>query len=292
MNAAADKQTNANRKLTRSASLGRSRGGAAATGELSGQVGVITGGSRGIGQAIAFALARSGADIALTYHGVSKEDHTQAQETVRIIRRLGRRVISAPVDATDEQASEAFIDSVIEKLGRVDIMVNNVGGADMVSTEGYVKKPMAYWRQQFNKNFFSAVLYSRLAIKNMMLHSRGNVINISSIHACRIFNTQFVPYACSKVAMNHLTRSLAVEMAPHNIRVNCIAPGLIRTELTERRYDASWWSKVNERIPMRRPGTPAEVGEVALFLVSSRSSYVTGQVIYVDGGGADGGSNL
>lgn len=261
-------------------------------GELAGQVAVITGGAQGIGQAIAYSFARAGADIAFTYFGGSEESHERARETGETVRKLGRRVVFAAVNATDDRATEAFMANVTEQLGHIDILVNNVGGADTVPQGGCAKQPMSYWRQQFEKNFFSAVAYSRLAVENMLLRENGAVINISSIHAARIFNTRFVPYSCCKVAMNYYTRSLAIELAPHNIRVNCIAPGLIRTALTQRRYDAAWWAAVNERIPMKRPGEPAEIGEVALFLASKRASYITGQVIYVDGGGADGGWDL
>jgi NAD(P)-dependent dehydrogenase (short-subunit alcohol dehydrogenase family) len=255
-------------------------------------VGVITGGAQGIGQAIALAFARTGADIAFTYHGATEESHQRARATAAALRRLGCRVIFAPTNAADDAATEEFMGRVVAELGRIDILVNNVGGADTVPPGGYVDKPMSYWRQQFDKNFFSAVACSRLAVKDMLRRRSGSVINISSVHAARIFNTRFMPYSCSKVAMNSLTRHLAVELAPHNIRVNCIAPGLIRTALTKRRYDAAWWAAVNERIPMHRPGEPAEVAEVALFLASRRASYLTGQVIYVDGGGADGGWDL
>lgn len=253
---------------------------------------MITGGAQGIGQATAFAFAQAGADIAFTCYGSSPESLARARATAAKIRRLGRRVVFAPADATDDHATEMFLGRAVEELGRIDILVNNVGGADTVPPGGYVEIPMSYWRRQFEKNFFSAVAYSRLAAKNMLLRGQGSIINISSIHSARIFNTHFIPYSCSKVAMNYQTRCLAVELAPHNIRVNCIAPGLIRTALTKQRYDASWWSSVNERIPMRRPGEPEEIGEVALFLASSRASYLTGQVIYVDGGGADGGWDL
>jgi len=261
-------------------------------GELAGQVGVITGGAQGIGRETALAFARSGADIAFTYLASDKGTLARARATAAAIRRFGRRVIFAPVDAIDESATEKFMNRVVESLGRIDILVNNVGGADTVPPGGYVDIPMSYWRQQFEKNFFSGVAYSRLALKNMLPRRRGSIINISSIHSVRIFNTHFIPYSCSKVAMNYHTRSLAVEMAPYNIRVNCIAPGLIRTALTKRRYNGAWWAAVKSRIPMRRPGSPAEISEIALFLASNRASYLTGQVICVDGGGADGGTDL
>lgn len=292
MKTQADNPTKTGPEPRRSAPHASRRGAKGTAGELAGQVAVVTGGAQGIGQAAAFAFARAGADIAFTCYGSSVESLARARATAARIRRLGRRVVFAPADATDDRATEEFMGRTVAELGHIDILVNNVGGADTVPPGGYADIPMSYWRQQFEKNFFSAVAYSRLAARNMMLRDHGSIINISSIHSARIFNTRFVPYSCSKVAMNYQTRCLAVEMAPHNIRVNCIAPGLIRTALTRQRYDAAWWAAVNERIPMRRPGEPAEIGEVALFLASRRASYITGQVIYVDGGGADGGWDL
>ncbi|MDR0901844.1 MAG: SDR family oxidoreductase [Opitutaceae bacterium] len=261
-------------------------------GGFASRVAVITGGAQGIGEGIVLAFARAGADIAFTYLGASPQSRAKARRTAAAARRLGRRVVFDAVDATSEQAAEAFMGRVLSELGRVDILVNNVGGAGTVPEGGFAALPLDYWRRQFDKNFFSAVMYSQLAVRDMLPRRDGSIINIGSIHTAKVFNTKFVPYSCAKQAMNQLTRDLAVELAPCNIRVNCIAPGLIKTALTKWRYDAAWWADVNGRIPMRRPGSPAEIGRVALFLASRQSSYLTGQIIYVDGGGADGGWKL
>lgn len=259
---------------------------------LDGQVAVITGGAQGIGEGIVLALAAAGADIAFTYMGASSKSRAKARRTAEAVRRIGRKVVFDIVDATNEEATEIFMTRVVSELGRVDVLVNNVGGAGTVPEGGFAALPLDYWRQQFDKNFFSAVMYSRLAVCDMLRRHGGSIINIGSIHTAKVFNTKFVPYSCAKQAMNQLTRDLAVELAPHNIRVNCIAPGLIKTALTKWRYDAAWWADVNKRIPMNRPGSPAEIGQVALFLSTQESSYLTGQIIYVDGGGADGGWKL
>lgn len=262
-------------------------------GLLAGQVAVVTGGAQGIGEGIVLACARAGADIAFTYMGATPKSRAKAKRTAEAVRRIGRRVVFDIVDATSEQDTETFMQRVISELGRVDIMVNNVGGAGTVPEGGFAALPLDYWRSQLDKNFFSAVMYSRLAVRDMLRRrSGGSVINIGSIHTAKVFNTKFVPYSCAKQAMNQLTRDLAVELASKNIRVNCIAPGLIKTALTVGRYDAAWWSDISERIPMRRAGEPSEIGDVAVFLSSKQSSYLTGQIIYVDGGGADGGWKL
>jgi 3-oxoacyl-[acyl-carrier protein] reductase len=268
-------------------------GGAARQGEFAGKVALVTGGAQGIGEGVALEFARAGADVAFTYLGASPKSRAKAVRTAAVLRKLGARIVFDAVDATSEQAAEAFVDRVLAELGRVDVLVNNVGGAGTVPEGGFVGLPLDYWRSQLDKNFFSAVIYSRLAVHDMLRRrAPGTVINIGTIHTAKVFNTKFVPYSCAKQAMNQLTRDLAVELAPQNIRVNCIAPGLIKTALTQWRYDAAWWADVNQRIPMRRPGSPAEIGTIALFLASPRSSYLTGQIIYVDGGGADGGWKL
>jgi NAD(P)-dependent dehydrogenase (short-subunit alcohol dehydrogenase family) len=261
-------------------------------GEFAGKVALITGGAQGIGEGAALEFARAGADIAFTYRGADPKSRAKAARTAAALRKLGARVVFDAVDAASEQAAEAFVGRVLAGLGRVDVLVNNVGGADTVPEGGFVGLPLGYWRSQLDKNFFSAVIYSRLAVRDMLRRGApGAVINIGSIHTAKVFNTKYVPYSCAKQAMNQLTRDLAVELAPQNIRVNCVAPGLVKTALTSR-YDDAWWADVHQRIPMGRHGTPDEIGRIVLFLASPRASYLTGQIIYVDGGGADGGWKL
>ncbi|HQL10355.1 MAG TPA: SDR family NAD(P)-dependent oxidoreductase [Lentisphaeria bacterium] len=248
--------------------------------ELKNQVAVITGASQGIGQACAVAFAHAGADVAFTYG----QNHEAAEHTAALVRDAGPKVFFAAADAADPVATEAFMRDVMDTFGQVDILVNNVGGADATPNTGFADMPMDYWHRQFAKNFFSAVSYSRLALRSMVPRRCGSIINIGSVHTSRVINLDVMPYACAKQALNHLTRCLAVEMAPRAIRVNCIAPGLIKTALTENRYNQDWWDKVFAKIPMARAGSAAEVAELALFLASARSSYITGQIIGIDGG--------
>ena len=248
--------------------------------ELENQIAVVTGASQGIGQAIAIAFAKAGANVAFTYH------HSQelAEKTAEMVREAGRESLTGQVDATDVAATEGFMDKVIARFGQVDILVNNVGGADTIPSGGFVNTPLDYWHQQFDKNFFSAVVYCRVALRSMIPRRTGSIINIGSVHSARVINPAIMPYACAKQAMNHLTRNLAVELAAHQIRVNTLAPGLVKTALTQRRYDQEWWDGVKNRIPLGRAGEPTEIGEIAVFLASKRSSYMTGQIIYADGG--------
>ncbi len=248
--------------------------------ELKNQVAVITGASQGIGQACAVVFAHAGADIAFTYG----RNHEAAEHTAALVREAGRRVIFESADSADADVTEVFMGKVMDTFGRVDIVVNNVGGADTTPNTGFADMPLEYWYKQFDKNFFSAVCYSRLALKSMIPRRSGNIINIGSVHTSRVINLDVMPYACAKQAMNHLTRCLAVELAPHNIRVNCIAPGLIKTALTENRYDQEWWDRVFAKIPMARAGVAMDIASLAMFLVSEKANYITGQIIGVDGG--------
>lgn len=250
--------------------------------ELKNKVAVITGASQGIGQACARAMAEAGADIAFTYGG----NHEAAKKTAETLKGTGVRVLYCSSDASDSEATETFMKKVMNEFGQVDVMVNNVGGADTTPNTGFADMPLEYWHNQFEKNFFSAVRYSQLALQSMLPRKKGSIIHIGSIHAGRVINLDTMPYACAKKAMNHLTCCMAVELAPRNIRVNCVAPGLIKTPLTVRRYDEDKWNSLSARIPMARAGTSEEVAELVLFLASDKSSYITGQIVGIDGGRA------
>ncbi len=251
--------------------------------EMSGKVAVVTGASMGIGRASAVAFARAGADVAFTYG-----KHTEcAEETAKMIRDAGGRVLFRPANAKDPQQTEIFMKEVMDEFGQVDILVNNVGGAETTPNTGFADMPLEYWYSQFDNNFFSAVYYSRLALKSMIPRKTGSIINISSVHTTRVINLDVMPYSCAKQAMNQLTRNLAVELAPYGIRVNSVAPGLVKTALTENRYDAAWWEKAHDKIPLHRAGTADEIAALVFFLASERASYITGQII-----GADGGRSL
>lgn len=248
--------------------------------EMRGKVAVVTGASMGIGRASAVALAHAGADVAFTY-GRHAES---AEETAELVRAAGRRVLARAADAKDPEQTEAFMNEVFGKFGQVDILVNNVGGADTTPDTGFADMPLDYWYAQFDKNFFSAVCYSRLALKSMIPRKTGSIINIGSVHTSRVINLDVMPYACAKQALNQLTRCLAAELAPHHIRVNSVAPGLVKTALTENRYDSAWWDRAFAKIPLHRAGTAEEIAALVLFLASERAAYITGQIIGVDGG--------
>ena len=251
--------------------------------EFQGKTAVITGASKGIGQACAALFAKNGANVAFTYGS----DTAGAEETAKQVRDAGGEVFFMPSDAKDPAQNDIFMQKVFDRFGRVDILVNNVGGADKTPNTGFADMPMEYWHAQFQKNFFTAVQCAQWALKSMIPRKSGSIINISSVHTTRVINLNVMPYSCAKQALNQLTRNLAVELAPYNIRVNAVGPGLVRTALTINRYDKEWWDKVSEKIPLHRAGEAEEIAQTVYFLASERSSYITGQII-----GADGGRSL
>ena len=251
--------------------------------KLENKTAIVTGASKGLGQAIAVALAEAGADVAISYNS----DLDGAKKTANVIESHGQKALIFQADATNYEASEKFISETIKNFGQIDILVNNVGGADTIPAGGFINMPMEYWLGQFNKNLNSAVYCCQLALKHMTQRKSGTIINISSVHAEGVYNLKVMPYACAKQALNHFTRFLAVEMAPYNIRVNSLSPGLFVTATTERRYSKKWWDNINAKIPLGRPGRLDEIGKSVVFLASEDSGYITGQVI-----GADGGRSL
>ena len=250
---------------------------------LKNKVIIVTGAGRGIGRAMATLFAQNGANVAFTYGN----DTAGAEETAKLVRDAGGEVFFMSSDAKDPAQNDSFMQKVLDRFGRVDVLVNNVGGADKTPNTGFADMPMEYWHAQFQKNFFAAVQCSQWALKSMIPRKSGSIINIGSVHTTRVINLNVMPYSCAKQALNQLTRNLAVELAPYNIRVNTVGPGLVRTALTINRYDKEWWEKAADKIPLHRAGEASEIAQAVYFLASERSSYITGQII-----GADGGRSL
>ena len=247
--------------------------------EFQGKTAVITGASKGIGQACAALFAKNGANVAFTYGS----DTAGAEETAKQVCDAGGEVFFIPSDAKDPAQNDIFMQKVFDRFGRVDILVNNVGGADKTPNTGFADMPMEYWHAQFQKNFFTAVQCAQWALKSMIPRKSGSIINISSVHTTRVINLNVMPYSCAKQALNQLTRNLAVELAPYNIRVNAVAPGLVDTEMGDYKADAEQ-QKILDAISMKRKGTPEEIAEVVYFLSTDASSFITGSIINADGG--------
>lgn len=243
---------------------------------LGGKVALVTGASRGLGRAMAVALAAGGADVALAAR--SKPD---LEETARLVQEAGHRAIAVATDVTRYADVEALVTRTVAELGRLDIVVNNSGLA--------VVKPLVEWtpdewRAVVDTNLHGAIAVCRAAAPHLIARRAGKVINVASMLAA-VGLAGYTVYSATKGAIVAFTRTLGVEWARHNIQVNAIAPGWFDTDMSAPAWEDP---KVGERlvrdIPARRIGKPDEIGPLAVYLASPASDFMTGQTIYLDGG--------
>jgi 3-oxoacyl-[acyl-carrier protein] reductase len=242
---------------------------------LKGKTAVITGAARGIGKAIALKFASEGANIAFTDLAINED----AENTKKEIEALGVKVIAYASNAADFAQTEQVVNQIIADFGSLDVLVNNAG----ITKDGLMlRMSEAQWDAVINVNLKSAFNFIHAALPQMMKQRNGAIINMASVVGVH-GNAGQANYASSKAGLIALAKSVAQEMGPKGIRANAIAPGFIETAMT-----AALPEKVREewkkRIPLRRGGTPEDIAEVATFLASDMSSYVTGQVIQIDGG--------
>ncbi|MGH2712216.1 MAG: SDR family NAD(P)-dependent oxidoreductase [Actinomycetota bacterium] len=246
--------------------------------ELDGKVALVTGGSKGIGRAIALAYADAGADVALAARGAEA-----LEKTAKEIEERGRRAIFVPTDVADAEQVAALVERTTSELGGLDILVNNAGTAPFLSTVESIR--LDGFEKYFRINFMSAVFATQAAAKALLAKGdQACVVNVASV-AGFIASPGLTYYSSAKAAMINFTKTCAREWAPHGVRVNAIAPGWIETEMNEgARQDPGWYDTIKNMVPMGRWGTAEEVASVALFLASDASKYMTGSVVVVDGG--------
>ena len=243
--------------------------------DLSGRVALVTGGSRGIGRAIVEALARRGAAVAFSY----REREEPAREVVRNLRAAGARAWTASCDVADEGQVQRLVADATAEFGPIDILVNNAG----VTRDGYLMlMDREKWDAVLRPNLDGAFFCTRAVVRSMLVRKWGRVINLTSPSAVAGLPGQ-ANYAASKGGLIGLTRTLSRELAPKGVLVNAVMPGLIQTDMTAAIPDATREAHLRN-VPVGRLGTAAEVAEVVAFLSSNAASYITGQVIGVDGG--------
>ena len=243
---------------------------------LQGRVALVTGGSRGIGRAIVKAFATEGAKVAVVYRG-SKE---AADALVTEVQQSGGTAIAIQTDVTDPAAAQHCVEQVEKELGPVDILVNNAG---VIHDDLFVRMEPEHWQTVLQTNLGGTCNFCRAVAYPMMRRRSGRIINVSSIAAEHV-NMGQTNYAASKGAINSFTRALAVELASRGVTVNAIAPGFIETDMSAAIRNKAGDLIEKKMIPMKRIGKPEDVAHVAVFLASSESAYVTGQVLTVDGG--------
>ena len=240
-----------------------------------GKTALVTGASRGIGKACALLLAQAGANVAVNY----RQNKAAADETVDAIQAMGVKATAIQADISCPEGVEALVSTTTEKLGPVDLLVNNAGIFDRVSHE---QTDWELWRKTMAINLDSAFLVTWAVKQGMIDREYGRIVNISSIAGVRP-RPMSISYAASKAGMIGFARSLAQALAPHNIRVNSVAPGLIHTEILDGVAQEDLQALI-DATPIPRIGRVDEIAELVFFLLSDKSSFITGQTIVASGG--------
>jgi 3-oxoacyl-[acyl-carrier protein] reductase len=243
--------------------------------DLSGKSAIVTGGSRGIGKAIATRLAQQGADVAFSYKG----NQAAADATAQELEGHGRRALAVQGDVTDPAAAEALVKQAIEAFGKVDILVNNAG---ITRDDLIMRMTPDMFREVLETNLFGA-FYATKAVTRPMLKARGGrIVNITSVSG-QAGQMGQANYSSAKAGLIGLTKATARELASRGITCNAVAPGFVLTELT-RNLPEDLQKQIIERTPLGRFGTVEEIADAVAFLVSDEARYITGQVLAVDGG--------
>jgi NAD(P)-dependent dehydrogenase (short-subunit alcohol dehydrogenase family) len=246
---------------------------------LDNKVAIITGAGQGIGRGIALAMAQAGADIV-----VAELNTATGEDTAAAVRDIGRRALAVPTDVRDIDQVTNMRDKALETFGKIDILVNNAGGDTGVGHGNVIEMSMEQWRKPMELNLESIFICCRVIGEVMVRQRSGSAINISSGNSLGP-TPGGSSTGVAKAGVNHLTRTLAAEWGPYNVRANVILPGLIATPLTggldeddPRRQDTL------NQIPLGRTGIPEDIAYPAVFLASDAAAYISGQLIYIAGG--------
>ena len=243
--------------------------------DLTGKSALVTGGSRGIGRAIALRLATQGADVAFSYKG----NAAAAGETVAALEALGRRALAVQADVSDVAAAETVVKATIAAFGKVDILVNNAG---ITRDDLIMRMSEDAWREVLETNLFGAFWMIKAVTRPMLKARAGRIINMTSVSG-QAGQTGQANYSAAKAGLIGLTKATARELASRGITCNAVAPGFVLTELTEGLPDALK-DEITSRTPLGRFGTTQEIADAVAFLASDEAAYITGQVLAVDGG--------
>ncbi len=244
--------------------------------DLTGKVALVTGASRGLGKTFALALARAGADVAITSRTLTSLD-----ETRRAIEALGRRCHGVVLDVRAQASIALAVAEAHAHFGRIDILVNNAGCN--------IRKPALEvtwedWNTILDTNLRGPFFVAQAVARRMVAAGRGRMINVGSVTSVAGY-AGLGPYTASRGGIRQLTMSLAAEWGPHGVTVNCLAPGWFKTAQTAVLYeDPEWVAYLTDKIPLRRPGRPDDLVGTVVFLASDASAYITGQLLLVDGG--------
>lgn len=242
---------------------------------LVGKVALVTGGSRGIGRAIALKLAENGADVAINYAG----NTAAAEEVKTAIEQMGRKALLVQGSVADTDGVQTIVNTVVKELGRLDILINNAG----ITRDGLLMRMKeADWDDVMHTNLKGVYNCSKAVLRTMMKQRSGRIVNIASVVG-EMGNAGQTNYAAAKAGVIGFTKSLAKEVASRGITVNAIAPGFIATDMTSVLTDDQK-AEMARTIPLGRAGQPEDVANAVLFLVSEGAAYITGQVLNVDGG--------
>ena len=245
-------------------------------GKLAGRFALVTGGSRGIGRGIALEFAREGAGVAVNY----RRDEAAARATVEAIERQGGNAVALRADVAEWPQVERMVEAALSAFGTLDIVVANSGVASR--TQSVWDMDLDHWHRVMAVNLHGAFYTCKATARHLVDKRSGAIILVSSIGA-DVCGPLGAPYYVAKAGVNALTKSLAKECAPAGVRVNCIAPGLIETDMGTRMIK-HYGEAILGGIPLGRPGRPEDVGRAAVYLASDDSSFVTGKILRVDGG--------